>query len=83
LKQSVGESEVIKSLQDEITRQKSLLAARDSRVKELMESESQAVRVKEEIKKDLEEARKERDREREAGREKDRDLAQQKEKVRE
>jgi hypothetical protein len=28
----VGESEVIKSLQDELTRQKSLLASRDSRV---------------------------------------------------
>lgn len=75
MKQSVGESEVIKSLQDEITRHKSLLAARDSRVKELMESESQAVRVKEEIRKDLEEMRKERDREREAGRERDRELA--------
>lgn len=71
----MGESEVIKSLQDEITRHKSLLAARDSRVKELMESESQAVRVKEEIRKDLEEMRKERDREREAGRERDRELA--------
>jgi len=71
----VGESEVIKSLQDEITRHKSLLAARDSRVKELMESESQAVRVKEEIRKDLEETRKERDRDREAGRERDRELA--------
>lgn len=66
---------MIKSLQDEITRHKSLLAARDSRVKELMESESQAVRVKEEIRKDLEEMRKERDREREAGRERDRELA--------
>jgi hypothetical protein len=28
----VGESEVIKSLQDELTRHKSLLASRDSRV---------------------------------------------------
>ena len=57
------------------------MAARDSRVKELMESESQAVRVKEEIKKDLEEARRERDREREAGKDKDRELSQQRSKV--
>jgi hypothetical protein len=39
LKDSVGESEVIKSLQDEITRQKSLIETRDNKVKELMESE--------------------------------------------
>jgi len=48
-----------------------------------MASESQAVRVKEEIKKDLEEARKERDLEREAGRERDRELSLQRERVRE
>ena len=54
LKDSVGESEVIKSLQDEITRQKSLIETRDNKVKELMESEQTAQKVKEEIKRDLE-----------------------------
>ena len=39
------------------------------------------MRVKEEIKKDLEEARRERDREREAGKDKDRELSQQRSKV--
>jgi hypothetical protein len=62
LKQSVGESEVIKSLQDEIARHKALVEARDKRVKELMQSEQEAVRVREEVKKDLEEFKKERQR---------------------
>ena len=61
LKQTVGESDVIKSLQDEITRYKSLLDARDTRVKELMSNETHAVKIQEEIKRDLEEARKDRD----------------------
>lgn len=78
LKSSVGESEVIKSLQDEITLQKSLLLARDSRVKELMANETEMQRVRKEIQKDLEQTRKDRDKQKEEGKQKDQVIGEQK-----
>ena len=61
LNSTVGENEAIKSLMDEITRQKSLVEARDASVNQLMKSEKEAVRIREEIKRDLDQTKKDRD----------------------
>ena len=58
---SVGESQVINSLKEEISRQKALIEGRDKRVNELLEAEKISRKHKEEIVKDLESIRQERD----------------------
>lgn len=54
---SVGESQVINSLKEEISRQKALIEGRDKRVNELLEAEKISRKHKEEIVKDLESIR--------------------------
>ena len=54
LKASVGESEVMKNLEEQISQQKELVKARDAKVEELMKSEKVAREIKEGIMKDIE-----------------------------
>ncbi len=61
LNANVGESEVIQSLQDEIMRQKMLIEARDGKVAELMKSEKAAKEIKEQIERDIEVLRREKE----------------------